>query len=127
MAQIEVKDLTFYYDDFYHRVFEHLNVNLDTDWKMALVGRNGRGKTTLLHLLEGRLEPTDGVIRRRGTVSYFPYTFDSRFSKTEDVVKECIGNLRTLELQLEQYEKEPSSCGEEAYFEVLNRYAELDG
>ena len=68
MAQIEVKDLTFYYDDFYHRVFEHLNVNLDTDWKMALVGRNGRGKTTLLHLLEGRLEPTDGVIRRRGTV-----------------------------------------------------------
>ena len=45
MAQIEIKDLTFYYDDFYHRVFEHLNVNLDTDWKMALVGRNGRGKT----------------------------------------------------------------------------------
>jgi len=127
MAQIEIKDLTFYYDDFYHPVFEHLNVNLDTDWKMALVGRNGRGKTTLLHLLEGSLEPSGGVIRRRGTVSYFPYTFDSRFSKTEDVVKECIGNLRTLELQLEQYEKEPSSCGEEAYFEALNRYAERDG
>ena len=44
MAQIEVKDLMFYYDDFYHPVFEHLNVNLDTDWKMALVGRNGRGR-----------------------------------------------------------------------------------
>ena len=31
MAQIEIKDMTFYYDDFYHPVFEHLTVNVDTD------------------------------------------------------------------------------------------------
>ena len=55
MAQIEIKDMTFFYDDFYHLVFEHLTANLDTDWNMALVGRNGRGKSTLLKLLEGSL------------------------------------------------------------------------
>lgn len=147
MAQIEIRDLTFYYDDFYHPVFEHLNVNLDTDWKMALVGRNGRGKSTLLKLLEGRLEPTSGEIRRSGTVSYFPYLYDATYTKAMDVVKECIGGLRTLELMLQKYEegdaKEYSGKENpdeerlavqalyekdtEAYLEALNRYIELDG
>lgn len=123
MAQIEIKDMTFYYDDFYHPVFEHLNVNLDTDWKMALVGRNGRGKSTLLKLLLGRLTPTSGEIKRSGTVSYFPYLYDAAFTKAMDVVKECIGGLRSLELQLQKYEEN----FDEAYFEVLNQYLELDG
>ncbi len=91
MAQIEVKNLTFYYDDFYHPVFENLNVNLNTDWKMALVGRNGRGKTTLLKLLEGSLEASAGKIKRYGTVSYFPYSYDAEYTKTLDVIKACIG------------------------------------
>ncbi len=137
MAQIELKDLTFYYDDFYHPVFEHLNVRLDTDWKMALVGRNGRGKSTLLKLLSGNLEPTSGEIRRSGKVSYFPYLYDAAFTKAMDVVKECIGGLRTMELQLQKYEElfskgyaEGTPHGEEdssSYYEVLNHYLELDG
>lgn len=127
MAKIEIKDLTFYYDDYYHPVFEHLSVNLDTDWKMALVGRNGRGKSTLLRLLEGSLEATSGEIKRSGTVSYFPYTFDGKFTKAWDVVKECIGGLRTLEKQLEKFEANPLEGDNEAYFEALNYYIELDG
>ena len=127
MAQIEIRDLTFYYDDFYHPVFEHLDVNLDTDWRMALVGRNGRGKSTLLRLLEGSLEPSEGIIKRNGTVSYFPYTFDTEFTKVLDVVKECIGGLRTMEVYLEKYETNPMECENETYLETLNRYVESDG
>ena len=130
MAQIEIKDMTFYYDDFYHPVFEHLTVNLDTDWKMALVGRNGRGKSTLLKLLSGSLAPSSGEIKRSGTVSYFPYLYDVSFTKAMDVVKECIGGLRTLELKLQKYE-ELFSNGHDAdstvYYELLNQYLELDG
>lgn len=136
MAQIEIRDLTFYYDDFYHPVFEHLTVNLDTDWKMALVGRNGRGKSTLLKLLEGSLQPTSGEIKKNGTVSYFPYLYDATFTKAMDVVKGCIGGLRTLELKLQKYEENFANNSEDtaldetdsvAYFETLNRYLELDG
>ena len=130
MAQIEIKDMTFYYDDFYHPVFEQLTVNLDTDWKMALVGRNGRGKSTLLKLLSGSLTPSSGEIKRSGTVSYFPYLYDVSFTKAMDVVKECIGGLRTLELKLQKYE-ELFSNGHDAdstvYYELLNQYLELDG
>lgn len=127
MAQIEIKNLTFYYDDFYHPVFENLSMNLDTNWKMGLIGRNGRGKSTLLKLLEGSLDASRGEIKRSGTVSYFPYTFDGRFIKTKDVIKECIGGLRTLEIQLEKYEANLGECDNEKYFEALNLYMESDG
>ena len=30
---------------------------LDADWRLGLTGRNGRGKTTLLRLLEGIFHP----------------------------------------------------------------------
>ncbi len=67
MSKIEIKNLTYYYDDFYHPVFDNVSFCLDTDWKLALIGRNERGKTTLLKLLEGSLEPSGGEIKRNGS------------------------------------------------------------
>ncbi len=129
MAQIEIRNLTFYYDDFYHPVFEKLNVNLDTDWKMALVGRNGRGKSTLLKLMEGSLEPSIGEIRCSGTISYFPYTYSTEYTVAMDVIKECIGGLRTLEIRMEVLEKKMIENGKESetYYDLLTHYADLGG
>ena len=62
MSQITIQNLHFTYDGDHTPVFEGLELQLDTNWKLGLVGRNGRGKTTLLRLLAGEL---DG----RGTVS----------------------------------------------------------
>jgi len=62
MSQITIQDLYFTYEGDHTPVFEGLNLQLDTGWKLGLVGRNGRGKTTLLRLLSGELEG-------RGTVS----------------------------------------------------------
>ncbi|MCI8303074.1 MAG: ABC-F family ATP-binding cassette domain-containing protein [Lawsonibacter sp.] len=56
MSQITIQNLHFTYDGDHTPVFEGLNLQLDTGWKLGLVGRNGRGKTTLLRLLEGELE-----------------------------------------------------------------------
>ena len=62
MSQITIQNLNFTYDGDHTPVFEGLDLQLDTNWKLGLVGRNGRGKTTLLRLLAGELEG-------RGTVS----------------------------------------------------------
>ena len=51
MSQITIQNLYFTYDGDHTPVFEDLNLRLDTNWKLGLVGRNGRGKTTLLRLL----------------------------------------------------------------------------
>ena len=53
MALIQIQNLTFSYPGSPDNVFEGLNLQFDTSWRLGLVGRNGRGKTTLLRLLQG--------------------------------------------------------------------------
>ena len=43
-------------------VLSHLNLRIDPDDRVALVGRNGNGKTTLARLLAGQLAPETGAI-----------------------------------------------------------------
>lgn len=54
MALIDISNLSFTYEGSSDPVFQGLTVQLDTDWKLGLVGRNGRGKTTLMRLLLGQ-------------------------------------------------------------------------
>ena len=56
MSLITIQNLTFGYDGSPDNVFENVDLQLDTQWKLGLIGRNGRGKTTLLRLLEGRYD-----------------------------------------------------------------------
>ena len=72
MAQIQVNDLTFSYEGSPDAVLEHVTFHIDTDWKLGLIGRNGKGKTTLLNLLMGNYAYT-GSIQASTRFDYFPY------------------------------------------------------
>jgi len=72
MSEIEVKNLTFGYPDGFENVFENASFRLDTNWRLGLVGRNGKGKTTLLKLLRGEYE-FDGTIFSDAEFFYFPF------------------------------------------------------
>jgi ATP-binding cassette subfamily F protein uup len=52
-------------------LFEGVSLGIDMGEKIGFVGRNGRGKSTFLRILEGSLEPDSGIVaRKRGlTVS----------------------------------------------------------
>ena len=56
-----------------HAVLRRLNLRLDQDDRIALLGRNGQGKSTLSKLLAGRLDPMEGRLVRssRLRVGYF--------------------------------------------------------
>jgi lincosamide and streptogramin A transport system ATP-binding/permease protein len=73
MAQIKIFNLTFAWPGSPDDVFENVSLTLDTDWKLGLVGRNGRGKTTFLKLLAGGLK-YQGSIQSAVSFAYFPYT-----------------------------------------------------
>ncbi len=45
-------------------VLQNLSLAVDTDDRIALLGANGNGKSTLAKLLAGRLEPLSGELRR---------------------------------------------------------------
>ncbi len=54
-------------------VLRNLNLRLDMDDRVALLGANGNGKSTLAKLLAGRLQPMAGTLRKSGKlrVGYF--------------------------------------------------------
>ncbi len=54
-------------------ILEKLNLRLDPDDRIALLGRNGNGKTTLARLLAAQLAPMDGAMQASGKmkVGYF--------------------------------------------------------
>ncbi len=54
-------------------VLQRLNLRIDPDDRIALLGRNGNGKTTLARLLAAQLAPMDGAMQASGRmrVGYF--------------------------------------------------------
>jgi ATP-binding cassette subfamily F protein 3 len=54
-------------------VLHGLNLSVDMDDRIALLGSNGNGKSTLAKLIAGRLAPIEGSVRRSGKlrVGYF--------------------------------------------------------
>ena len=72
MSMIKVEGLTFAYPGHYDNVFENVSFQIDTDWRLGFVGRNGRGKTTFLKLLMGEYD-YGGKILSSVAFDYFPY------------------------------------------------------
>jgi len=64
---IEIKDLTFWYSK-RNRLFEDLNLNLDSGHIYGLLGKNGAGKTTLLKLICGLSFPKTGSVSVNGYI-----------------------------------------------------------
>ncbi len=73
MAQINVSNLSFAYEGCFDNIFENVSFSIDTEWKLGFIGRNGKGKTTFLKLLQGNYE-YNGTIRTSTVFDYFPYT-----------------------------------------------------
>ncbi len=73
--QLNVRDLSFTYEGSYSPVFDHVSFHVDTAWHLGLIARNGRGKTTLLRLMQG-LHAYSGHIDLPLTPVYFPFPVD---------------------------------------------------
>ena len=88
MSMIQVEHLSFCYDRGIEPVFEDVSFVVDTDWKLGLTGRNGRGKTTLLKLLAGEYE-YGGSIRASVEMEYFPFSVQHMQANVIEVIEEA--------------------------------------
>lgn len=97
MSIIQVKNLTFSYDGMLERIFEDVSFNIDTDWKLGLIGRNGKGKTTFLNILQGKLE-YKGTITKNVEVDYFPVEVKDENKMAIEIVQEIAINAQDWEI-----------------------------
>jgi len=88
MAMIQLKNLTFSYPAGQDTLFDHVNLQFDTHWKLGLIGKNGQGKTTFLHLLLGR-HAYQGTLLSPVSFVGFPHPVTQPERLTGDVLQEA--------------------------------------
>ncbi|WP_406064933.1 ATP-binding cassette domain-containing protein [Micromonospora sp. NBC_00860] len=64
------------------RVLTDVSVTVSARSRVAVVGENGRGKTTLLHVLAGLITPDDGTVQRAGTIGLARQELPARDGET---------------------------------------------
>ena len=108
-------------------IFAGLALSIPHGARIALVGANGIGKTTLLRIIAGREEPTLGsVYRARGlTIGYLPQesVFESDLTLWEESLVP-FAELRAIERELSHLEEQMSAQPEDAD-ELMERYGAL--
>lgn len=69
------------------KIFSNISFSIGNE-KIGLVGCNGVGKTTLIRLLVGELQPQSGTIFTNGTIGYLPQQF---YVNQDDSVAKVLG------------------------------------
>ncbi len=83
------------------QVFSGAEFTIERGQKIALVGRNGEGKTTFARMLIGELEPSEGSIRLGANVNVGYYAqnqddlMDGDFTVFDTLDRVAVGDIRT--------------------------------
>lgn len=120
MAQIQVNQLSFYYEGSSGEIFKDVSFSIDTSWKLGFIGRNGRGKTTFLNLLLGKYE-YQGSISSSEEFEYFPFKMGDPKRNTIELIEELYPDYELWKLVRELNLMELDSDALYRPFETLSR------
>ena len=83
----EVEDIRFQYDGAERPLFNRFSMALSAGDRVAIIGENGVGKTTLMRLLVGELTPQAGAIKwaEKAKPGYYAQDHSEAFSGTESL------------------------------------------
>ncbi len=125
MSQITIQNLTFAYGG-NEPLFDHASFTLDSAWRLGLIGRNGRGKTTLLKLLMGEL-PYTGVIAASVSFALFPFAVPPALMSQSalTVARALIAPYDAWEAQMAKAAEPPADM--DAYSAAYDAYTAHDG
>jgi ATP-binding cassette subfamily F protein 3 len=92
---IDVKDLSFSFQSENHPLISGLNLTIGKNDRIAVIGKNGKGKSTLLNLLAGELKPLKGEVlhHQHMQLAYFGQNNIERLTPENTVEEEMLSAL----------------------------------
>ncbi|GAA1858168.1 ABC-F family ATP-binding cassette domain-containing protein [Brevibacterium marinum] len=111
-------------------ILDGVDVTISSGSRLAVVGENGRGKTTLLHILAGTLTPDSGTVVRAGTHALIEQDLAAGHDRSvgdliDDAVCEERAALDALETATQRI-AHGEARADDAYAEALDRSIRLD-
>ena len=96
---MEAHDLTFSYNGNDSPLIDHLNFNIESNDKICIIGKNGKGKTTLLKLLAGILSPSEGKVRNhpQTKIGYYEQANTATLNDQLTVEEEIASTVSSIE------------------------------
>jgi len=128
LNKINITNLSFSYENPYKEIFNNLDIEIDTSWKTIIYGKNGRGKSTLLKLIDGELIKDGGEIKCNKT--FFNFSFQQKVDekiRVLDFIKDNLGSYKLYEDEMKGLLFDPTEDNLIKYGEIEGKYRELDG
>lgn len=110
-----------------NKVFDSISFELHTKSRVALIGKNGTGKTTVFKIIAGLEDLNDGQItfRKGSTVGYLDQIPDYPGLTGVEVLKLAFKDISILEDQLKIYEEKLQDYNSPNYEKILKEYGEI--
>lgn len=113
----------------FKRVLEEFDLELKTGERVALIGPNGSGKTTIFKMIMGEETPTSGMISVRkgatlGMLSQIPKVYSDDITVL-DVLKSGKQQVYDIEKRLRDIESKLSTSTPDKLDSILKTYGEL--
>lgn len=127
---ISIQDLSVEFNS--TAIFKDVNYVINKKDKIALVGKNGAGKSTMLKIIAGLLEPTTGVVAipKGLTIGYLPQQMNLTDVRTViEEVRTVFGHLEEMKAKLDSLNTELAERTDyesEAYQDLIERISNLN-
>lgn len=122
MSLIQLRNITLRFTG--HPLLEKANLILEKGERVCLIGRNGMGKTTLLNLIAGRIQPDSGNVDRAAglVVSFLPQQVPMDITGTVyEVVASGLGEVGEWLKRYEQLNRQLMGQADEKLLQQLAR------
>ncbi|WP_392482529.1 ribosomal protection-like ABC-F family protein [Nostoc sp. C110] len=101
-------------------LFQKIQVSIEVGDRIALVGHNGVGKSTLLKILAGQISPSTGSVWRNGVVYYLPQISTIRQKITAETVLDFLISVSDEWWKIEEILQTQFDTNVNLYLQIAN-------
>ena len=127
MIEIGINKLTKSFG--FDKVFNNISFEVKTNERIALVGENGSGKSTILNIVSGLINPDSGTvsIRKNAKIGYLKQIVEDQEDKTtvKDVLYSGVKDIINLKDELDKYEEKITNASIDNIEKLITRYSNL--